>query len=225
MVIAHKRAIFARVYFNSDICEHSLVELKHIRHLHVNHAYQVQELNEDGTPLLILVVFVVVAEPPRKLMAEREPLFLNQLLEASDCTVSAIEQDLSEGSQLGRPVPPVSAVNENVIFMIYDSVHDVVYSCKNVGGQVHILGIFDSLEIFLRVVKDIGLAQVIHLLHSVSYCVNIIDITELDLNVGIILRVLDTSALNSVGVGSCPRTSIKYHQLVSWVIDICAAYF
>jgi hypothetical protein len=109
--------------------------------------------------------------------------------------------------------------------MIYDSVHDVVYSCKNVGGQVHILRIFDSLEIFLRVVKNIGLSQVIHLLHSVSNRVNIIDITELNLNVGIILRVLDTSSLNSVGVGSCPRTSIKYHQLVSWVIDVGAAYF
>jgi hypothetical protein len=107
----------------------------------VNHAHQVQELNEDGTSLLILVVLVVVTESPRELMAEREPLFLNQLLEAPDCTVSAIEQNLSEGSQLGRSVPPVSAVNENVIFMIYDSVHDVVYSCKNVGGQVHILGI------------------------------------------------------------------------------------
>ena len=141
LVITHKRAVFARVYFNCNICEHSLVELKHVRHLHMNHAYQVQELNEDGTSLLILVVLVVVAESPRELMAEREPLFLNQLLEAPDRTVSAIEQNLSEGSQLGRSVPPVSAVNENVIFMIYDSVHDVVYSRKNVGGQVHILRI------------------------------------------------------------------------------------
>ena len=69
---------------------------------------------------------------------------------------------------------------------------------------MHILGILDSLEVFLRVVKNIGLTQVIHLLNSVSHCVDVIDITELDLTVGIVLRVLDTTTLDSVSVGSCP---------------------
>jgi hypothetical protein len=90
---------------------------------------------------------------------------------------------------------------------------------------VHILRILDSLEVSLRVVKNIGLSQVIHLLDSVSHCVDVIDITELDLTVGIVLRVLDTTALYSVSVGGCPRTGIKNHQLVSWMMDVCAAYF
>ncbi len=90
---------------------------------------------------------------------------------------------------------------------------------------MHILGILDSLEVFLRVIKDIGLAQVIHLLDSVSHCVYVIDITELDLTVGIVLRVLDTTTLDSVGMGSCPRPGIKDHQLISWMMDVCAAYF
>jgi hypothetical protein len=90
---------------------------------------------------------------------------------------------------------------------------------------VHILRILDSLEVLLRVVEDISLSKVVHLLHSVSHCVDIIDIAELDLTIGIVLRVLDTSTLNSVGMGSCPRTGIKYHQLVSWMVDVCAADF
>ena len=69
---------------------------------------------------------------------------------------------------------------------------------------MHILGILDSLEVFLRVVKDIGLSQVIQLLNSVSHCVDVIDIAELNLTVGIVLRVFDTTALDSVSVGSCP---------------------
>ena len=54
---------------------------------------------------------------------------------------------------------------------------------------------------------------------------DVIDITELDLTVGIVLRVLNTTALDSVSVGSCPRTGIKYHKLVSWVMNVCTAYF
>lgn len=94
LVITHKRAILAGVYFNSDEGEHPLIELEHVGHLHVYHPDQVQELNEYGTPLLILVVLAVVPESPRKLMPKRQPLLLNQLLEAPDRTVAAVQQEL-----------------------------------------------------------------------------------------------------------------------------------
>jgi hypothetical protein len=91
LVITHKRAILARVYFNSDESKHPLIELEHVGHLHVYHPDQVQELNEYWTPLLILVVLVVVSESPRELMPERQPLLLDQLLKAPDCAVAAVE--------------------------------------------------------------------------------------------------------------------------------------
>jgi hypothetical protein len=107
--------------------------------------------------------------------------------------------------------------------MIYDSFNYIVDSCENGGGQVHILGIFYGL--ILRLVENICLAKFIHLLHSVSDCVNVIDIAELDITVRIVLRVLNTSSLNSVGVCSYLRTCIKYNQLVAWVVYVCATYF
>jgi hypothetical protein len=89
---------------------------------------------------------------------------------------------------------------ENIILMIYDSVNYIVHSCKNGGGQVHVLGILYGLP--LRVVDNVCLAKFIHLLHCISDCVNVIDIAVLDITVRIVLRVLNTSSLYPIAVCS-----------------------
>jgi hypothetical protein len=78
--------------------------------------------------------FIVMTEPPRELMTEREPLFLDQLLKPPYRPVPPIEQYLRKGGQLSRTVPPVGAVHEDVILMIYDSVHYIVHSGEYIGG-------------------------------------------------------------------------------------------
>jgi hypothetical protein len=90
---------------------------------------------------------------------------------------------------------------------------------------VHILGILDGLQVPLGVAEDVGLPEIIHLLHCISHCVDVIDVAELDLTVGVVFRVLNTPALYTVGVGGCPRTGIKDNKLVSWVVYVRAAYF
>jgi hypothetical protein len=89
---------------------------------------------------------------------------------------------------------------ENIILMIYYSVNYIVHSCKNGGGQVHVLGILYGLP--LRVVDNVCLAKFIHLLHCISDCVNVIDIAVLDITVRIVLRVLNTSSLYPIAVCS-----------------------
>jgi hypothetical protein len=54
----------------------------------MDHAYQVQKLNKDRASLLIILFFIVMSEPSLELMTKREPIFLNQLLEPSNCSVS-----------------------------------------------------------------------------------------------------------------------------------------
>ena len=91
LVITHECSVLASIDFNCDIGQHSLVELKHGGHLNVNHADQVQKLNENRTSLFIFVVFIVMPESSGELMTKREPFFFNKLLEPSDSPVSAIQ--------------------------------------------------------------------------------------------------------------------------------------
>jgi hypothetical protein len=76
---------------------------------------------------------------------------------------------------------------------------------------VHILGVLDGLEVTLGVTEDVGLPEIVHLLDRISHCVDVIYVAELDLTVRVILWVLDTPALDTVGVGGCPRAGIKNH--------------
>lgn len=90
---------------------------------------------------------------------------------------------------------------------------------------MHILGVLDGLEVPLGVTEDVGLPEIIHLLDRISHCVDVIDVAKLDLTVRVVLWVFNTPALDTVGVGGCPRTGIKDHKWVSWVVDVCASYF
>lgn len=78
--------------------------------------------------------FIVMPEPPRELMTKRQPLFLDQLLKPPYRPVPPIQQYLRESGQLSRTVPPVGAVHEYVILMIYDTVHYIVHSGEYIRG-------------------------------------------------------------------------------------------
>jgi hypothetical protein len=78
--------------------------------------------------------FIVMPEPFRELMTKRQPLLLNQLLKPPYRAVPPIEQYLRESGQLSRAVPPVSAVHEYVILMIYDTVHYIIHGGEYIGG-------------------------------------------------------------------------------------------
>ena len=109
--------------------------------------------------------------------------------------------------------------------MIDNSVDYVIDGRENIGSQMHILGVLDSHQVFLGVVEDFSLSELIHLLHRISYSVNVIYVAELNVTVRVELRVLNTATLDTVCMGRCPRPGIKDHQFVSRVIPICAAYF
>lgn len=76
---------------------------------------------------------------------------------------------------------------------------------------MHILGVLDGLEVTLRVTEDVGLSKIIHLLDCISHCVDVIDVAKLDLTVRVVFWVFNTPALDTVGVGGCPRAGIENH--------------
>lgn len=109
--------------------------------------------------------------------------------------------------------------------MIDNLVHYFVYSCEYIRGKVHVIRVLNGQQVFLRIVQDICLTQIIHLLHRISHGVNVIDIAELDVTVRVEFLVLNTTTLDTVGMGGGPRACIVDHQLVSGVISVCAANF
>ena len=46
-------------------------------------------------------------------MPEVQPLFLHEDLEALQCPVVGVQQELGEGEELGSPVPAVTAVHNH----------------------------------------------------------------------------------------------------------------
>lgn len=78
--------------------KHVGVELKHGWHLHKNHANEVKELNEDWTSLIILEVAAMVTHAALEHVPETQPVLFDQDLESLDCAVSAVQEELSEGT-------------------------------------------------------------------------------------------------------------------------------
>jgi len=59
-------------------------------------------------------------------VAEVEPVLVRQHEEALDGSVVWIKEKLREGTQLCCTVPPVRAVNENILLILQDRVKDLI---------------------------------------------------------------------------------------------------
>ena len=75
--VAQESTVLASIDLISNESKHPRVEFKHCRHLYYQHSDQIKELDEYWASLLILVIFVVVTEPPCKHVSECEPILFN----------------------------------------------------------------------------------------------------------------------------------------------------
>ena len=64
------------------------------------------------------MLVVPKADPVAELVAEPGPLYLYEDLEPGEGPIVGVQQQHGEGGQLGRPVPPVAAVDDHTCFMI-----------------------------------------------------------------------------------------------------------
>lgn len=90
-----------------------LVELERVGKLVGDLPHAVDELQEDRRPIVVVVLVLAMTHTVAELVAETQPLFLNQELEAGECPVEGIKEQHGEGRELGCPVPSVGAVNDH----------------------------------------------------------------------------------------------------------------
>jgi hypothetical protein len=95
--------------------QHFCVELEHGRHLNVNHPNEVQKLNKYRGALIIIIIFIVVAESACEHVAEGEPVFFNECLKASKGSVTTVKHKLGKGGQLGSSIPTIRTVDQDVL--------------------------------------------------------------------------------------------------------------
>ena len=82
----------------------------------LNHdlAEAVKVLDENGRPLLFVVIAVVLAAPEVELVTERDPVLLNNHGQSLYRSVIRINHLLCKCTKLRRPVPTIGTVHQNI---------------------------------------------------------------------------------------------------------------
>lgn len=65
--------------------------------------------------LLAIGVVDSLTHPDSKLMAEPNPIFLNQCMETNNGSVVGVEEQPNKSTKLRGPVPAITAVDENIL--------------------------------------------------------------------------------------------------------------
>ena len=133
--VAQKGAEQTRVGVCAELEQPRLTELEGAGELCVQLVDAVEPLQEDGRALALVGVGVGVAVPLRELVAEEEPVVVDEGAEAGERAVVGVEQELGEREDLGRAVPAVAAVDQHRLGLAVDWVGDGA-GCLEDGGEV-----------------------------------------------------------------------------------------
>lgn len=96
-----------------DKSEEVLVKLERVGELICHLPHAVDELQEDGRPIVVIVLVFTMADPVSKLVPKTKPLLLDEDLESGQGTIVRIKKKHGQRSKLGGPVPSVRTVNND----------------------------------------------------------------------------------------------------------------
>ena len=69
--------------------------------------------------------------PLSKHVPERDPVFLDQDLEAFKGSIVGVKEELGKGAELGRSVPAVRAVDQYIVLELIDRLQNVIDASQN----------------------------------------------------------------------------------------------
>ena len=107
-----------------DESEEVLVELERVGELVCHLPHAVDELQENGRPIVVVVLVFAVADPVAELVPETKPLFLDEDLEPGQGSIVRIEKKHGQRGKLGGPVPSVRTVNNDRGLAVFNFVRN-----------------------------------------------------------------------------------------------------
>ena len=198
-------AVLARVHVVEYVGEERLVELEALRlQLHeLPHA--VDELHENGRAVGVGVLVGAVADARMKAVAEAQPLFLDEHLEAAQSAIVSVEHEHGERGELSGAVPAVRAVHEHRLSRV-DQVGDATGCLEH---ESHVLEPARRVS-HMRVEVETVASGAPGLAHHVD----VLDVHERELAVHVVLLVLVAAAGRAVGqrVQIGPRVHNVQHR-------------
>ena len=117
-------------------------------------------------------------------MPKRQPVLVDQDLEALKRPVVRIKHQLWKSAHLRCPVPSVWTVNQHIDAVIYQWIHNVVSRFQNVSNNLSIPCIF---PFFLEVVLSFLESQIAHFFVGFSDIVNVANIAKLQFAIRVAL--------------------------------------
>ncbi len=103
-----------------DESEEVLVELERVGELVCHLPHAVDELQEDGWPVVVVVLVFAVTDSVTKLVPVTKPLFLDEDLEPRQGSIIRIKKKHGQGGKLGGPIPSVRTVNNDRSLAIFN---------------------------------------------------------------------------------------------------------
>ena len=89
----------------------------------------VKELEEYLRSIVTVAVRVVLASF-REHVAKRDPVFLNEDLESLKSAVIRVNHQLCQRAKLGRAIPAIRAMDQNVILLVRERMQDLIRACN-----------------------------------------------------------------------------------------------
>ena len=192
------------------------VEVEEVHVVSCAAAYRLDELEEDGRQLLVGGRVRGVRPPlggrdraaaQRELVAKGEPLLDDQPAEALQRAEARVEQQLRQRRHLRRAVPAVGAVDEHRRAVDVDEVLDAGGGADDAAYVLEPAALVQVLQEV--VVRRVPLGeQLQQRLERGAHHVDVGDVGEGELDVGVLARVLVALALGRVELGVEARPAV-----------------
>ena len=95
-----------------------------------NLVHAVEKLKEYLRAIVAIAVWVVLTAF-RKHVAERDPIFFDEDLEAFESAVVWVDHQLSQRAKLGCSIPAIWTMDQNIVLLMGERVQDLICARKN----------------------------------------------------------------------------------------------
>ena len=140
----------------------------------------VEELDKDLRPVAHIRLRVVLASLGEH-VAERDPILLNQHLEAFKCAVVGVEEELAERAKLRSSIPSIRAMDKDVALVHLHSFQNFVRTGQDTHQDLAVARAFKDLKPVLAlrlIVEGDNVGHFMHFLEGLSHDMDVVNVAK-----------------------------------------------
>ena len=159
--------------------------------------HTIQILYKHRRPLFFLVIFIVMPKSEVELVAEGDPVFVDEHNKPLQRPIIRINQLLRKCAHLCCSVPAVGAMDQHIIPLLNHSFYHHIRSLQYFRNHREITSVLKNRPIRNNRVKRIWLRNdLIHFPECFRNFMDIVDVAEDDVAVSVVLQILISAIFN-----------------------------